>query len=190
MPKATKTKLLESKSPLKTLSTFLFYLFISVSISVVSAKNNKINSLDLLFDSLKNVTSEQDARKIENEIWKTWLRSGDEKIDELMKEALRKRRSYNLNGALNILNQVIKVKPDYPEAWNQRATVFFHQGKYKKSLKEIAKTLELEPRHFGSLAGRAMIRLKQLKPVLARQNIKEALKYHPYLKEKALFPSL
>ena len=114
----------------------------------------------------------------------------DPRIDALMQDALRDRRSYNFDSALEVLNKVIKIKPDYSEAWNQRATVYFHQKKYEKSLEDIAKTLELEPRHFGSLAGRAVIRLRQNKSALARQNIVEAMKYHPFLKERSMFPGL
>ncbi len=146
--------------------------------------------LDSLFMDLKHSSNEAEARKLESLIWKTWLESEDDKIDVLMQQALRKRRGYDFNGALEILNQVITLKPDYSEGWNQRATVYFHQEKYEKSLEDIAKTLELEPRHFGSLAGRAVIRLKQLKPILARQNIKEAVEIHPYLKERNMFPGL
>ena len=61
---------------------------------------------------------------------------------------------------------------------------------YEKSLQDIAVALELEPRHFGAMAGRAVIRLYQSKPALARQNIIEALKFHPFLKEKGMFPDL
>ncbi len=93
---------------------------------------------------------------------------------KLMQDALQKRRGYDYKGSLEILNKVIGLKPDYAEVWNQRATIYFHQEEYEKSLWDIAKTLELEPRHFGSLAGRAVIRLKQNKPALARQNIVEA----------------
>ena len=116
--------------------------------------------------------------------------SGETKIDKLMQKALRKREVYDFNGSLEILNQIIALKPGFAEAWNQRATVYFHQGEHEKSLIDIATTLELEPRHFGSLAGRAVIRLQQGKPALARQNIIEAMKYHPFLKERAFFPDL
>jgi hypothetical protein len=68
--------------------------------------------------------------------------------------------------------------------------VRFHQQKYEASLEDIAETLVLEPRHFGALAGRAVIRLYQSKSALARQNIIEASKIHPYLKERAFFPDL
>jgi Tfp pilus assembly protein PilF len=164
----------------------IFLLFSCLSFSVYAGSSK----LDALFFDLKNAENVSVARELENQIWISWLDSGDNKVNEMMQDALRKRRVYDFNGALEILNKVIKLKPDYAEVWNQRATVYFHQEEYEKSLWDIAKTLELEPRHFGSLAGRAVIRLKQNKPALARQNIVEALKFHPYLKEKAIFPGL
>jgi len=148
------------------------------------------SKLDVLFLQLKNASNEAEARSLESQIWKNWLESGDTNIDDLMQDALRARREYGYNGSLEILNKIIASKPDYAEVWNQRATVYFFQEEYQKSLWDITKTLELEPRHFGSLAGRAMIRLKQKKPALARQNIAEAIKFHPFLRERRLFPGL
>jgi len=148
------------------------------------------SQLDKFFVELKNAKGLAEAQKIEGQIWMAWLKSGDEKVDELMQLAQRKRRGYDFNGAIEVLDEIIELKPDYAEAWNQRATVYFFQEEYEKSLEDIAKVLELEPRHFGSLAGRAIIRLRQLKPALARQNILEAMKYHPYLKERTLLPNL
>ncbi|MGK0271733.1 MAG: tetratricopeptide (TPR) repeat protein, partial [Cocleimonas sp.] len=148
------------------------------------------STLDTLFFDLKHSEDETEARKLEEKIWLKWMESGDEKIDELLQQAISKRRIYDFNGSIEIINKIIKLKPDFPEAWNQRATLYFFQEKYEESLIDIAKTLELEPRHFGSLAGRAVIRWRQSKPVLARQNIIEALKVHPFLKEQNMFPGL
>ena len=146
--------------------------------------------LDALFSSLKDSSDEMEARKYENAIWESWFQSGNDEVDALMKEAMRKRGNYDFNGAIETLNQVIGIDPDYPEAWNQRATVYFHQREYEKSLEDVAKTLELEPRHFGAMAGRAVIRLQQGKVALAYQNVLQALKIHPFLKERAFFPNL
>ena len=105
----------------------------------------------------------------------------------MMRDAMRRRSSYDFDGALEVLNQVIALNPDYPEAWNQRATVYFHQQQYEQSLEDVARALELEPRHFGAMAGRGVIRYFQGKPALAIQNIQQAAKYHPYLKELEMF---
>ena len=170
-----------------TRKTLLYSLLFCTLCLPLHAESNK---LDLLFLQLKTSSSEAEARKLENQIWVSWLESGDAKVDDIMQEALRARREQDYNSALEILNKVIALKPDYAEVWNQRATIYFLQQDYENALWDIAKTLELEPRHFGSLAGRAMIRLKQEKPALARQNIVEALKFHPFLRERRLFPEL
>lgn len=147
-------------------------------------------SLDLLFFSLKYAQDEETSRVYVNAIWQEWFQSGDELTDSLMQEAMQKRGNYDFAGAVEILSKVIELNPDYAEAWNQRATVYYYQKNYEASLIDIAKTLELEPRHFGALSGRAMIRLYQSKPALARQNIIEASKIHPHLKERRLFPGI
>ncbi len=145
-------------------------------------------TLDVLFLALKYAPDEATSRVYEHEIWQEWFQSGDERTDSSMQEAVQKRGNYDFAGAVEILSRIIELNPDYPEAWNQRATVYYYQEKYEASLEDIARTLELEPRHFGALSGRAMIRLYQSKPALARQNILKASEIHPYLKERNLFP--
>ena len=171
----------------KSILAILYLVLMCIPVFSVNAESSK---LDVLFLQLKNASNEAEARTLEDQIWKSWLETGDANIDDMMQDSLRARSEHDYNGALQILNKVIALKPDYAEAWNQRATIYFLQQEYEKSLRDIAKTLELEPRHFGSIAGRAMIRLKQEKPELARQNIAEAIKFHPYLRERRLFPGL
>ena len=171
---------------LKALFFFLCLFAGSATQPVLSSSGE----LDRLFEQLKQAEDQITARQIEDKIWQAWFESGDSEIDGLMRQAMRERSSYNFETALEIINEVISRKPDYAEAWNQRATIHFHQSKFEKSLEDIATTLELEPRHFGAMAGRAIIRLQQNKPTLAMQNVIEALKLHPYLREKALFPGL
>jgi len=169
-------------------SSLFFVLILSFFIQSPAIANP--SKLDALFLDLKNAENETEARETEEEIWLAWMESGDDEIDKMLAQAMLKRRSYDFEGGIKILNEIIKKKPDFAEAWNQRATLYFYQKKYEESLVDIAKTLELEPRHFGSMAGRAVIRWRQSKPILARQNIIEAMKVHPFLKEQKMFPGL
>ena len=112
----------------------------------------------------------------------------DPEISTMMSRAIERIRWQELDAALEILNEIVTRAPDYAEAWNQRATVYFLLGQYEKSLSDVAETLEREPRHFGALAGRGIIRMRQGKPALGYQSILAAMEFNPYLRERELVP--
>ena len=147
-------------------------------------------TLEYRFRQLKRADNQIEASRIESAIWRLWLESGNQQVDQLLQQAIQARRWYDFDRALSLLDQIIGLSPTYSEAWNQRATVHFQRGDFESSLQDIARTLELEPRHFAALAGRGVIRLQQGDSALAIQNIKAALNYHPFLKERSLFPFL
>ena len=118
--------------------------------------------LDSLFAALKAVTEEADARLVEARIQALWLDSGDAEVNRLMEYAIAavNARAYTL--AIGYLDSIVLRKPDYAEGWNKRATVYWLMGAfdrafYTRSLADISRTLQLEPRHWGALAGRGMI---------------------------------
>jgi len=59
--------------------------------------------------------------------------------------------------AIKLLTAIIDIKPDYIEAWNRRATIYFHQRDYVASMADLRAVLQREPRHFGAWAGLGMI---------------------------------
>jgi tetratricopeptide (TPR) repeat protein len=155
-----------------------------------TARGEEPVDLDGLFVLLGQAQDEVTARTIEDRIWSTWFDSGNPDVDMLMEKAMAQRGVYDFAGALETLDQVVEKAPAFAEAWNQRATIHFFREEYEQSLEAVARTLELEPRHFGAMAGRAVIRMRQLKPALARQNLLEALEINPWLRERAMFPDL
>ncbi|WP_269580912.1 tetratricopeptide repeat protein [Roseibium sp. Sym1] len=138
-----------------------------------------------LFEALKNAPNELEAEKIENEIWKSWLESAPTpEIQAKLEQAMERRNVYDFQGARDLLDEVIAEAPDYSEGWNQRAYVLFLQGNYEASLEDIERALELEPRHFGALSGKAMIFMTLGRVKLGQKALREAVEIHPYLKER------
>jgi tetratricopeptide (TPR) repeat protein len=108
--------------------------------------------LDALFLTLKSEQNET-AAAAESAILKLWMESGSDTVDVLMGWALKAMDEKNYSLALDFLDRIVTLKPDYVEGWNKRATIFFLIDDYAKSLGDIRRTLALEPRHFGALAG-------------------------------------
>jgi tetratricopeptide (TPR) repeat protein len=113
--------------------------------------------LDQLFSRLKHERNEQAARLIAVQIGEEWAESGSANADLLMKWAGDAMKAKKYAVALDFLDQVVTLFPDYAEGWNRRATLHFMMGNYAKSMADIAETLEREPRHFGALSGMAGI---------------------------------
>lgn len=168
--------------------TVLLYLLIIVSAVVNSEEQSRNKQLDQLFSQLKQAKSEMEGRAVEVQIWELWVKPDNSELRVLMQKALDAIRWRDFDKAIQLLQQAIDIQPDYAEAWNQKATVYFLKQEYEKALIAVAKALEYEPRHFGALAGRGIIRLRQGRSALAIQNIKAAMKFHPFLKERTIVP--
>ncbi len=139
--------------------------------------------LDTLFAELKAARGVDEGRAIERDIVHLWLESGDVGIDELMSNAITAMSIQAYTLALNYLDTVVATKPDYAEGWNKRATVYFMVDRLQDSIADIQRTLALEPRHFGALAGLGMIMVKLGDKERAVQAFKAALAIDPNLEE-------
>ena len=96
----------------------------------------------------------------------------------------------NYDYALMVFNNIIKTDPDWSEAWNKRATLFFLMKQYKKSLDDIEMVLDIESRHFGALSGQARIFIKLKEYEKAILSIKKALKIYPSFRSGDLIPEI
>lgn len=141
---------------------------------------------DRLFERLAKSTTEAEGREIERQIWLSWFRGPTEEITALVKRSQERREAADFDAALAILDKVVAMAPDYAEGWNQRAFVYFLKADYGRSLDDIERTLQLEPRHFGALSGKATILMRQGRIKLAQEVLREALAIDPWLRERAL----
>ena len=122
-----------------------------------AAAETREQRLDRLFSELKRERNDKAAQRIADRIWQEWYRSGSASIDLLMQWSGKAVADKKYDAALDFLDQVTLLQPGFAEGWNRRATVHFLMHDYGKSMADIEKTLELEPRHFGALSGMAQI---------------------------------
>ena len=139
----------------------------------------RADHLDALFAKLHRVTGERDAKSTEQDIWAVWMSSDSPTAEVLLQQATRAMGGGAFEQSRDILNRLIGAYPDFAEAWNKRATLYFAMGRFTESLADIDKVLELEPRHFGALSGRGMILQRQKNYGAALEAFRDALAINP-----------
>src|SRR5580765_7168643 len=120
-------------------------------------RGDRTRNLDFLFGALKVAPDDVTAKAIEERIWALWTVSPSDTANLLMTRVKTAIEATDLDLAIRLLNSIVKVKPDYVEAWNRRATIYYMKKDYGHALSDIREVLRREPRHFGALAGFGLI---------------------------------
>jgi tetratricopeptide (TPR) repeat protein len=149
------------------------------------AEKMRGQQLDKLFGVLHQTTTNQDFAKIELEIWALWAHNDSATAEVLLSQAVAAMNAQEYTAAEKMLVQLIETYPAYAEAWNKRATLYYMMKRYDASLIDIGHVLDLEPRHFGALAGKGMIMRAQGKNIDALKAYREALAINPHMEAVA-----
>jgi tetratricopeptide (TPR) repeat protein len=146
-----------------------------------AARGDRTKNLDFLFEALKAAPDADSAKLVEGRIWALWLASGSDTADLLMSRVKTALDGKDNNLAIELLTAVIGLKPEYIEAWNKRATLYFANKDYSKSLADIRQVLAREPRHFGALSGLGIIMQEFGEDKLALEAFRRAVAVNPHL---------
>src|ERR1700745_1014552 len=136
-----------------------------------------------LFDALKAAPDADIAKQVESRIWAIWLASGSDTADLLMSRVKAAIEAKDTRLAIQLLDSIIEIKPDYIEAWNRRATLFFAMKDYGRAMADIQEVLNREPRHFGALAGLGMILEEVGEDKQALEAFRKALAINPHMQK-------
>lgn len=147
----------------------------------VGADRNR--GLDFLFGALKAAPDAASAKHVEARIWALWMQTPSDTAALLMTRAKAAMDAQKADVALKLLDSVIKLRPDYTEAWNRRATLYYLKNDYTHSLEDIRQVLIREPRHFGALAGLGMIMQEIGDEKRALEAFRKALAVNPHLEK-------
>ena len=142
---------------------------------------DRSRGLDFLFGALKAAPDEASARHVEARIWALWLQTPSDTAALLMMRAKAAMDAQQMDVALKLLDAVVKLRPDYVEGWNRRATLYYLQNDYAHSIEDIQQVLAREPRHFGALTGLGMIMQDLGDDKRALDAFRKALAIDPYL---------
>lgn len=116
--------------------------------------------LDALFERLQTSTDPDIVADSEFRIWNIWCSHENVEAAQQMHEIVQSFNRGDTATADQQLSELIERWPDWPEGWNKRATLRFAQERDEDSLRDIVRTLTLEPRHFGAFGGFGQICLR------------------------------
>ncbi len=136
--------------------------------------------LDDLFQQLQTAT-DVEAGQITDNIWIEWSKSGSPAMDLLLKRGRDAMAIGMPQLAIQHFTALIDHAPDFAEGYNARATAYYQSGDLGPSVSDIAKTLTLNPRHFGALSGLGAIFEQLDEPAKALEVFKAALAINPHM---------
>ena len=134
-----------------------------------------------LADDLEEVRTAAEAA-----LWKVWGRSGNAAVDKLYRIGVAQMNSADVDAALNTFSEIIRLKPDFAEGWNKRATVLYFSGRLQESLADCDEVLKRNPYHFGALSGYGQIHSKLENFDQALEYFERALAINPNMQGVAL----
>ena len=139
--------------------------------------------LDDLAACFGDLGLKSEAARVETEerIWTIWCDHPDPQAKAQMALGIGLLAAGDFDLAEAVFDQLIERHPEWTEAWNKRATVFYLLQDYSSSVKDIAQTLRLEPRHFGALSGLGLINTALGRHGAAVKAFEEAIQIHPHM---------
>ncbi len=123
--------------------------------------------------------SPEDADIVVKSIERLWRYSGSATADLLVERAVAASQASNQELAMKLLDAAVLLQPDYAEAWNRRAYLYFMKSDYKRALGDLRRVLALEPNHFLALEGLAQILRSIGEKKAALDAYKKLLAVHP-----------
>ncbi len=137
------------------------------------------SSISLLLEDLKN-PEESVRQRATAELWRIWFHQKGVYGLELIKRSQALFELGEYRQAEESLTELIRDQPDFAEAWNRRAVVYYTLREYEKSRDDCLEVLKLNPIHFGALHGLGLCYAALGNYSAAIQAFRKALEIQPY----------
>lgn len=138
-------------------------------------------TLDDLFARLAAAKDEVEARGIAGLIERRFSRSGSDTADLLMERAGEALNGKDAALAVELLDRVTTLRPEWAEAWSLRAAAFYQLEDQASALADLHQALSREPRLYDAWAALGHMALASGDKPRALAAFRKALALHPYL---------
>ena len=152
----------------------------ALAVPSMSASDQTDPRLGELFVELAGERDPERILTTETAIWQIWLDGGEPSLNEGMARGILAMNTNRLDDAVERFTELIAAAPNFAEAWNKRATAYYLMERYEDSVRDIERTLALEPRHFGAISGMGLIFLQLGDEVGALDAFEKVLEIHPH----------
>jgi tetratricopeptide (TPR) repeat protein len=135
-------------------------------------------------EALLKILREADAvraAQAASTLWELWHRSGDPRIDSVLRQGIDSMEKQDLAAAEATFSRVIQLAPQFAEGWNKRATTRFLARDYGGAIADCHEVLARKPWHFGALSGQGLCHLARQEYREAAAMFRQALAVHPHL---------
>lgn len=136
-------------------------------------------SIELLLEDLKS-SDEMTRQRVTQDLWQIWFQQKGAYGLELLGRSQSLLEAGAINEAEDLLTEIIGDQPDFAEAWNRRAVLYFLQKRYRQSLADCEQVIALNPVHFGAIHGQGLCYMALGNYSAAIQAFRRALEIQPY----------
>ena len=116
----------------------------------------------------------------EDALWAILFRADTPEHNQTLERVRNSISRKQLDQAETMVNRLIADSPNFAEAYNQRAFVYFLQGRFAESAEDCQRVLARNPFHIGAVEGLAKCQLGLNRPRDALKSLCRALKLRPH----------
>ncbi|MGF1478887.1 MAG: tetratricopeptide repeat protein [Cyanophyceae cyanobacterium] len=135
--------------------------------------------IERLLEDLKN-TDENVRARATDAFWQNWFEQKGVLGLELLRRSQVCLEAGDIARAEKILTEIINSQPDFAEAWNRRAVLYYVQEQFDKSRDDCEEVVRLNPIHFGAWHGLGLCHVALGDYRTAISAFRRALEIQPY----------
>ncbi|MBD2460522.1 tetratricopeptide repeat protein [Oscillatoria sp. FACHB-1407] len=136
-------------------------------------------SIKSLLENLKS-SDETVRQQATHDLWQLWFQQKGAYGLALLGRSQTLLEAGAAHEAEELLTELIHDQPDFAEAWNRRAVLYYLQKQYRQSLADCEQVIALNPIHFGAIHGQGLCHMALGEYVAAIQAFRRALEIQPY----------